>query len=65
MRKSTRWVKEKAWLDQVIREQEEEKKVEALQLESGYHVNPKTGKLMYVKPKRRVVKRIKKKRKLK
>jgi|8_EtaG_2_1085327.scaffolds.fasta_scaffold132767_2 hypothetical protein len=57
--------KELLWLEQMIKEGEEEKKVETLQLKSGYHVNPLTGKLLYVEPKHKVVKRIKKKRKLK
>ena len=65
MSKSTFMSKELAWLKALIKEEELAKKVEILQTKSGYHVNPQTGKLIYVKPKRRVVKRIKKKRKLK
>jgi|TARA_Y100000401_G_scaffold68240_1_gene54680 hypothetical protein len=70
--------KELEWLEkEIAKEEAVEEKVEAQQ-KSGYHVDPETGKIVYVKPqhkaikkitlpKRRVVKRIriKKKRKLK
>tara|TARA_R100000458_G_scaffold48592_1_gene47722 strand:+ start:718 stop:912 length:195 start_codon:yes stop_codon:yes gene_type:complete len=52
------------WLNDLIEQKKEEKKV---QKKYGYHVDVETGKIVYTKRKSKVVKtiRIKKKRKLK
>ena len=52
------------WLNDLIEQKKEEKKV---QKKYGYHVDVETGKIVYTKRKSKVVKtiRIRKKRKLK
>ena len=51
--------KELEWLEKAIAEEEKiAEKVEAQQ-KSGYHVNPDTGKLVYVKPQHKSIKKIK------
>ena len=51
--------KELEWLDkEIAKEKVIEEKVESQQ-KTGYHVNPDTGKIVYVKPDRKSIKKIK------